>query len=100
MRSTGLTIDDHGFPVTIEIAVVIAMFLDDDGLVAIPVLTIADDFTISVPVAIAVAGPDGHADRTHTNSDFFRASRHRDANSSRSDGHHRKTLDHCMFLSL
>jgi hypothetical protein len=100
MRSTGLTIDDHSFPVTIEVAVVIAMFLDDDRLVAIPVPTLADDFTIAIPVAVAVAGPHGHAARADTHSDVFRASRHRDANSSRSDGYHRKMLDHCMLLSL
>jgi len=97
---TGLTIDDHCLPVTIEIPVVIAVLLDHDSLVALAVPTLTDDFTIAVTITIAMAGPDGHPDRANTNSDFLRASRHRGKNSSRSDGYHCKTLDHCMLLNL
>jgi hypothetical protein len=97
----GLTIDNHRLPVTIIIAVVIAMFLDHDGLVAIPAATLADDFTIAIPITIT-AGTDGHPGpgRADADSDFFGASGHRDTNGSSSRGHHCKTLDHCMLLSL
>jgi hypothetical protein len=99
---SALAIDDDRFPVAIEIAVVIAMSLDHDRLVAVAaaVFTLADDFTISIPIAIAVAGTDGYTARADTNSDFLRASRHRNANSGHRDRHHCKTFDHGMLLSL
>jgi hypothetical protein len=74
--------------------------LPDPDIIAIPVVALADNFTIAIPIAIAVARSHGHAAGTDTNSDFFRASRHGDANSSRRDGDNYKTPHHCMLLCL
>jgi hypothetical protein len=86
--------------VAIAIAIPIAILPDHHGIATIPVLTLTNNLAVAIPITITMAVADGHADRADTNSDFFRASRHRDANSSHSNGYHRKTLDHCMFLSL
>jgi hypothetical protein len=85
--------------VAIVIAVVIAILPDHDGIVAIPVVALPDHFSIAIPITVATDGSDGHAAWTHANSNFFRASRHCDANSSRRDGHHYKTPHHSL-LSL
>jgi hypothetical protein len=95
----GSTVDDHRLVVAIMIPVAIAILPDHDGIVAIPVVTLTNNLAVAVPITIIMAVSDGHADRTDTNSDFFSASRHRDANCSRRDGHHYKTFHHSL-LSL
>jgi hypothetical protein len=96
-RLSAVAIDNDSLAVTIEIAVAVAL-PDHDGVVAIPVVTLPDNFTIAIPIPIAVTGSDGHADRTDANSNFFRASRHREGYSGNSNGSHYKTLDHVMLL--
>jgi hypothetical protein len=95
------TVDDHGLAVAIVIPVVIAIAtLPDHDSIAIPVVALANNFTVAIPIAIAVARSHGHAAGADTNTDFFRASRHGDANSSRRDGDNDKTPHHCMVLCL
>jgi hypothetical protein len=69
-------IDNHGLAVVIHIPVVIAL-LDHDGVVVIPVVTIADNVTVAITITIAVAGTDGHADRTDAYANFLGTCRHR-----------------------
>jgi hypothetical protein len=85
---------DNGLSVVVHIPVVIVTLLDYNGVVAIPVVTIADNITVAIPIGIAVAGSDGHADRTDTHSNFLRTSRHCTANSGYGDGNYCQTLDH------
>ena len=82
----------------VDIPVTIAILPDHDGITAVPVVTLPDDFTIAVAVPITVAGSDRHAGRSDTHSNFSRTSRHRTTNSGRCDGYYCKTLDHCLFL--
>jgi hypothetical protein len=77
----------------IDIPVVVTL-LDHDSIVTIPVVTLANNFTIAIPIPI-VTGSDGYADRTDTDSNFFRTGRHRKGYSGNSNRSHYKTLDHC-----
>jgi hypothetical protein len=81
----------------VEIAVAVATPPDDNGIVAIPVVTLPDNFPIAIAISI-VAGSDGHAARTDTDPDLFRTSRHCDANSGRRDSYYCKTFNHRMLL--
>jgi hypothetical protein len=93
-----IAIDDNGL--SIAVAVTIMIFSNDDGLVT--GLTFANDFALAI--AIVTSGANRYADArgsdADTHSDFLRARRHRETNSSRRNGHYRKTLDHCMLLSV
>jgi hypothetical protein len=93
-------IDNHGLVVVIHIPVAVAL-LDYNGVVVIPVITIADDFTvaITITIAITVAGTDRHADRTDAYSNFIRTCRHRKGYSSYGYRSHYKMF-HRMFLGL
>jgi hypothetical protein len=83
----------------VEIAVAIVTLPDHDGIVAIPVVALPDNFPIAIPISIPiVAGSDGHAARTDTDPNFFRTSRHRTANSGHCDGYYCKTPYHRMLL--
>jgi hypothetical protein len=84
--------------IMVNISVVIALF-NDDGFVAVLMITVTDDVTITVPVTISVTLSNRHADRTNTNPDLFRASRHCAANSSHG-GDRYGILYHCVLLSL
>jgi hypothetical protein len=76
-------------------------FPDHDGIVAIPAVTLPDNFTIAIAISIPImAGSDGHAARTDTDPNLFRASRHCDANSGHRDGYYCKTPDHRMLLGF
>jgi hypothetical protein len=81
----------------VEIAVAIVTLPDHDGIVAIPVVALPDNFPIAIPI---MAGSDGHAARTDTDPNLFRTSRHRTANSGHCDGYYCKTPDHRMLLSF
>jgi hypothetical protein len=82
----------------VNISVVIAL-VNDDGFVAVLMITVADDVTIAVPVTISVTLSNRHANRTNTNPDLVRASRHCAANSS--DGRdYYGILYHCVLRSL
>jgi hypothetical protein len=82
----------------VDIPVAIA-FPDHDGVVTIAMVTLPDNFTIAIAITIAMNGSDGHARRADTYADFFRTSRHGDANSGHGDSYYCKTLDHCLLLS-
>ncbi|WP_291577829.1 hypothetical protein [Bradyrhizobium sp.] len=49
-----LSVDNNRSAIVIDISVVIAL-PNDDGLVVVPMITIADDVTVAVPVTISVA---------------------------------------------
>jgi hypothetical protein len=72
--------------------------LDYHGIVAIAVIALTNDFTIAI--AVTMAGSDGHANRTDTDTDFFRTGRHGDTNSSRGNGDYCKTFNHSILLGL
>jgi hypothetical protein len=84
----------------VHVAITVTVTFPDHDCVAIPVVTLPDNVTITIPIGVTTTVSDGHADRTDTDSDFFRAGRHRDANSSHCDGYYCKTLDHRMLLRV
>jgi hypothetical protein len=55
----------------VNIPVVIALF-NDDGFVVVPMITVADDVTVAVPVTISVTLSNRYANRTNTDSNLFR----------------------------
>jgi hypothetical protein len=97
-RLSTVAIDDYP-SIAVEIPIAVATSADDDGVVAIPAVTLANDFAIAITISI-MAGSDGHAARTDANTNFFRPSRHCDANSGHSDSSYCKTFDHRMLLSF
>jgi hypothetical protein len=86
----------------VDVPVVIALF-DDDGSVAILMITVADNVTVTAVVAvhvtISVTLTNRYTNRADTNPDLFRSSRHCAANSSYG-GDHYGVLNHCVLLSL
>src|SRR5476649_307134 len=94
-----VTVDDDGLAVVIDIPVAVAS-LDHDGVVTIPVITLADNVAIAIAITITMSGSDGHADRPNTDANFFRTSGDRKRYCSHGYRSHYKTLDHRMFLSL
>jgi hypothetical protein len=93
-----LFIDNNRSAIMVNISVVIALF-NDDGFVAILMITFADDVAVAVPVAISVTLPNRYANGANTNPHLFRSSRHCAANSS-NGGDHYGILNHCVLLSL
>jgi ABC-type transport system involved in Fe-S cluster assembly fused permease/ATPase subunit len=87
-------IDDNALSIMVHISVVIVTLLDHNGVVVIAVVTLADYITVVIAIGIAMARSNGHADRANTDSNFIRASRHREADSSHCDGYYCQTLDH------
>jgi hypothetical protein len=71
----------------VNVSVVITLF-NDDGFVAIPMITVADDVTVAVPVTISVTLTNRYANRANTNPDLFRSSRHCAANSGYGGDHY------------
>jgi hypothetical protein len=96
-RLLTIAVDDDRLAVMVDIAVAIAL-LDHDGFVTIVMVTLPDNFTIAI--AIAMNGSDGHASRADTYANFVRSGRHGDANSGHGDSYYCKTLDHCLLLSV
>jgi hypothetical protein len=85
----------------VDIPVAVMTLLDHDGIVAIPVVALPDNFTVAIPITITiVAGSDRDAARTHTNSNLFRTSRHSTAYPGHCDGYYCKTPDHRMLLKF
>jgi hypothetical protein len=84
--------------IMVNISVVIALF-NNNGFVAVPMITVADDVTIAVPVTISVTLSNRYANRTNTDPDLFGSSRHCAANPSYS-GDYYGILNHCVLLSL
>lgn len=82
----------------VHIAIMVTL-LDHHG-VAVAVVTLPDDIAIAIAIPIAMSGSDGYADRTDTDTNFFRTGRHRKGYSGYRYRGHYKTLDHRMFLSL
>jgi hypothetical protein len=80
---------------------VIAPF-DDDGLIVVPMITVADDVTVTITVVVPVTIvtlTNRYANRANANPDLFRSGRHCAANSGYG-GDHYGVLDHCVLLSL
>jgi hypothetical protein len=92
-----IAVDDNRLAIMVDVPVAIA-FLDHDGVVTIAMVTLPDNFTIAI--TIAMAGSHGHAARADTYANFARAGRHGNANCRRRDSYYCKTLDHCMLLGL
>jgi hypothetical protein len=93
-----LFVDNNRSAIMVNISVVIAL-LNDDGFVAIPMITVADDVTVAVPVTISVTLTNRYASPANADPDLFRPSRHCAANSS-DGGDHYGILNHCVLLSL
>jgi hypothetical protein len=82
----------------VNISVVIAL-VNDDGVVAVPMITVADDVTVAISVTISVTLANRYASTANTNAHLFRSSRHCAENSS-DGGDHYGILNHCVLLSL
>jgi hypothetical protein len=82
----------------VNIPVVIALF-DDDGFVAVLMITVADHVAVTVPVTISVTLTNRYASGADTNPDLFRCGRHCAANSGYG-GDNYGILNHCVLLSL
>jgi hypothetical protein len=83
----------------VNISVAIVALLDDDGLVAVLMITVTDDVAVAVPVTISVAITNRYANGANTNPHLFRSSRHCAANSNYG-GDHYGILNHQVLLSL
>jgi len=94
-----LFVDDNRSAIVVNISVMISLLNDDGFVVAIPMITVADDVTVAVPVTISVTLTNRYANRADTNAHLFRSSRHCAANSSHG-GDHYGILNHCVLLSL
>ena len=95
-----LFVDNNRSAIMVNISVVIAL-INDDGFVAVPMIIVADDVTLAVPVTISVTLSTRYANRADTTPHFFRSSRHCTANYSYSyGGDHYGILNHCVLLSL
>jgi hypothetical protein len=81
--------------VMVNISVVIVALYD--GLVAVPMITVADDVTVAVPVTISVALTNRYANRANTNPHLFGTGRHCAANSSYG-GDYYGILNHQVLL--
>jgi hypothetical protein len=91
-----LSIDNTRPAIMINISVVIAVF-NDDSFVALLMITVADDVAIPVPVSIFVTLSNRYTNRTNTNPDLFRSSRHCAENPNHG-GDHYGVLNHCALL--
>jgi hypothetical protein len=75
---------------------------DDDGSVAVLMITVADDVTVTVTVVVPVTIvtlTNRYANRANANPDLFRSGRHCAANSSYG-GDDYGILNHFVLLSL
>jgi hypothetical protein len=93
-----LSVDNNRSAIMVNIPLVIAL-LNDDGFVAVPMITVADDVTVTVPVTISMTLSNRYASTANTNPHLFRSSRHCAAYSS-DGGDHYGILNHCVLLSL
>jgi hypothetical protein len=93
-----LFVDNNRSAIMVNISVVIAL-LDDDGFVALLMITVSDDVTVAVPITISVTLTDRYASTANTNSDLFSSSRQCAENSSYG-GDHYGIFNHCVLLSL
>jgi hypothetical protein len=83
----------------VNISVVITLVNDDGFVVAVPMITVADDITVAVSVTISVILANRYASTANTNAHLFRSSRHCAENSG-DGGDHYGILNHCVLLSL
>jgi len=93
-----LSVDTNRSAIVVDIPVVITVF-DDDGFVAVLMIAVANDVTVAVPITISVTLSNRHANRTNTNPDLLRSSRHCAANANHG-GDYYGILNHCVLLSL
>jgi hypothetical protein len=82
----------------VNISVVITL-VNDDGIVTVPMITVADDVTVAISVTISVTLANRYADGADTDPHLFRSSRHC-AENSNYGGDHYGILNHCVLLSL
>jgi hypothetical protein len=87
-----LSVDNNRSSIMVNISVVITLF-NDDGFVAIPMITVADDVTVAVPVTISVTLTNRYASTANTNAHLFRSRRHCAENSG-DGGDHYGILNH------
>jgi hypothetical protein len=71
----------------VNISVVIALVNDDGFVVTVPMITVADDVTVAVPVPISVTLTNRYASTANTNAHLFRSSRHCAENSNYGGDH-------------
>jgi hypothetical protein len=84
---TSIPVDHNRSAIVVAIPVAIAVFPDNDGLVAIPMIAVTVVFAIPVPIPV-VARANGDATRTYADSDFFGSGRYRGTNSGQRNGHY------------
>jgi hypothetical protein len=79
---------DDDLAITVVIAVTIMTAPDHNSIVAIPILALADHFTVAITITVAMPVADGNTDatRANTDADFFSSRRHCERNSSHRDG--------------
>ena len=90
-------IDDR--PVVVPVTIAVVIFSDDDS-VPIPMLVaITDNPAVIIPVAVPIMpGADGYANRSDTDSNFFRARRHCCTN-ARNGGNHQSIFHYVLQYS-
>jgi len=74
------------------VAIPVAIFPDNDGLVAIAMIAVTVVFAIAVSIPVSIPFVDRanrNATRTYADSEFFRSGRYRDTNSGRRKRHYR-----------
>jgi hypothetical protein len=76
-----LLVDNNRSAIMANISVAIALF-NDDSLVAVPLVTVADDVAVAVLVTISATLTNRYASTANTNAHLFRSSRYCAANSS------------------
>src|ERR1700691_219458 len=91
-----LFVDNNWSSIMVHVSVVITL-VDDDGFVTVLMITVADDFTVTVPVAISVPLTNRYANRADTNAHLLRSSRHCAENSG-DGGDHYGILNHRVLL--
>jgi hypothetical protein len=93
-----LSVDTSWSSIMVHVSIVITL-VDDDGFVTVPMITVADAVTVTVPVTISVTLTNRYANRANTNAHLFRSSRHCAENSG-DGGDHYGILNHCVLLLL
>jgi hypothetical protein len=78
-----IAVDDNLAAVAIDIPIVIAL-LDDNRVSIAVIVAVANHFTLANDITVTMTFADRHADRTHTDADFFGACRQCGSNKRRS----------------
>jgi hypothetical protein len=82
----------------IPVDITILIFLDDDSVPIPMFVTITENCTIAISITITVmAGANGYADRSDTDSNLFRTRRHCSRN-ARDGGNHQSVVHHVLLM--